>query len=170
MARGFFGIGVIAVSLVVLSACSNVHKANQASPQAKQEAVKLEVAKKAQQIAQLNEQKKAEQKRAENAKKQLPILLAQSDSAMKLSNQFKTLAAKEKKTAKKLDLEQHANKAQKIADDKASELVNTHKSIYDSAGNVRELDAKIATLTAQKKQAEQLAMGNVRPASTNKRM
>lgn len=170
MARGFVGTGVIAVSLVVLAACSNVHKANQASPHAKQEAIKQQVAKKAQQIAQLNEQKKAEQKKAENAKKRLSIILAQSDSAMKLSNQFKNLAAKEKNAARKLELEQRAAKAQKIADDKASELVNTHKSIYDSASHVRDLDAKIATLTAQKKQAEQLAMGNVRPASTNKKM
>jgi hypothetical protein len=153
-------IGAVTVSLLGLGACSDTHTANQVSPQARVQASKKEAAAKAQQIAKLADEKKAEQKRADDAKKQLSVLLAQSDSAFKIADQYKNMAAKEKNAAKKLELQQRASKAQKVADQKASDLITTHKSIYDSANHVREIDAKIASLTAEKKRAEQLAMGN----------
>jgi hypothetical protein len=153
------GIGTLTVSLLVLGACSEVHTTSHLSPQAQKEAGKKEAAAKAKQIAQLNDQKKAQLKLSEDAKKKLPTLLAQSDSALKLAHQYNDMAAKEKNPAKKAELRERATKAQTIADQKSTELINAQKNIYETLGVIRGLDAKIASLTAEKKKAEQVAMG-----------
>jgi hypothetical protein len=152
-------IGAVTVSLMVLGACSEIRTSNHMSPQAQKEASKKDAAAKAQQIAKLSDQKKQQLKLSDDAKKKLPVLLAQSDSALRLVEQYKNMAAKEKNPMRKSQLTERANKAQVIADQKSAELIDAHKSIYETLGQVRDIDSKIAALTAEKKRAEQVAMG-----------
>jgi hypothetical protein len=157
----------VAVSLIVFTGCS---QQNTESPQAKQEASKKQAEEKGKKIAELQQQKKAELARQDEAKKKIPVLLAKSDSALKLSEQFKNVAVKAKDPTKKSELQQKATKAQAVANEKSQEIMVTYKSIYEANNEVRKIDAKIATLTAEKKRAEQLALGDVQPASTTNKM
>lgn len=144
------GVGVVAVSLIVLNGCSNTHTPKPVMPQDKQLAIRQKAEQKKKQIAQLNSEKKNELKKSEAARKKLPIILAESDSAFKIANESKKRAAREKSASKKNAFEVRAEKAQQIADQKALDLTSMHKSIYDSANRVRELDAKIASLKSEK--------------------
>jgi len=156
------------VSLAILTGCSQ--KATPTGHLAKIEASKKVAQEKSKQIADLSNQRKEVLAAQNDAKKKLPILLAQSDQAFRLVQQYKDLAAKQKDAKKKLELQQRSSKAQAAADNKSNELISTHCSIYDNDRQLHDLDKQIASLTAEKKRAEQVAMGNTQPTPQKKTM
>ena len=155
-------MGMVVVSLAVLTGCSNVQpqkSAPQLTPEQRIAASKKEAAEKARAIADLQTQRAVETKRTADAKAKLSTLLAQSDAAFRTAQGYKNMAAKEKNGIKKQQLQGYASKAQKVADDYSQQLVSTHATIYDSANKLRDIDSKVSALNVAKKRAEQIAMG-----------
>jgi hypothetical protein len=149
-------IGMVAVSLAVLTGCSNVQKSSpQLSQQQQIAQSKKTAAEKAKEIADLQKQKAAETKRTADAKNRVAVLLAQSDAAFRTAQGYKNMLAKEKNPVKKQQLKGYVSKAQQVADDLAKQEMAMNATIYDSAAKIREIDSKISALNVEKKRAEQ---------------
>lgn len=160
-------VGVVVVSLAVLTGCSNVQKSSPQlshSPEQRVAESKKTAAEKAKMIADLQKQKKLEAKRTVEAKAKISTLLAQSDAAFRTAQGYKNLAAKEKNPIKKQQMLGYVKKAQTQADELAQQLLDMHATMYDAASKSKAIDGRISALTAEKKRAEQIALGGKEPA------
>lgn len=153
-------IAVTALSVLVLGACSNApQKADEVtSPrQAVIEEKQKEAAELQAKIDGLTKEKQAELAKSNAGQKKLPYILAETDSALKLAEQYRKNASKQKDEARKSEQTERANKAQGIADQKGVDLIAVRKEVYASLGKVSALDKQIKALTTIKTRAEQVA-------------
>lgn len=150
-----------AVSLAVFAACVHNQKSAQDanSKQVIAQQKKAEAAQKAKEIDALKAEVKKETELAKQLEAKLPKLLTESDSRLRLAQQYQNNVAKSKDSKQKLELQQRATKAQAEADAKGQEIIATRTQMFTALDHVRVLNGEIKTLTAQKEQAERIAAG-----------
>lgn len=152
---------VIGLSMLFTVGCSNTRQAAKA-PEATQSEKQLQEKKqladsKKLELATLEQKLKQTIAKRTQAQKQIPIVLGQSDTAFKLAKQYKTNAGNTKNPMSKKDLLAKSEKAQKLADQKALEMLTLRKVLYNEHPQILSLQKQVDAASKKKAAAEKVA-------------
>jgi hypothetical protein len=108
-------------------------------------------------LAVLNDSLRSNNKHLQQLNKDIPKLTAQSDAALRQSKQYKISSAHAPNQKSKLSLKEKAEQQQKLANERAAQLLVAREDITVTQSKIRSLKTQINQLTAQKQTAIRLA-------------